>query len=95
MLAVINILPSRQVSSPHNESSEVVSVSISLSYTDMVYVPPNASTDHHKDLVNYLTTITVLFYSSVISTYLTLTGQLSLAVQLHPTTSVNLLLSTT
>ena len=59
MLAVSNILPSRQVPSPHN--LEVVTVSIFLSNTDitccMIYIPPNASAEYHSNLVNYLNTI--------------------------------------
>ena len=62
MLAVSNKLPSRQILSTHN--LEVVTVSISLSNTDitccLVYAPPNATSEYHRDLINYLSTITAL-----------------------------------
>ena len=63
MLAVSNKLPSRQVPSPHN--LEIVTVSISISTTDitccMIYTPPNATTEYHRDLVKYLVTVAALF----------------------------------
>ena len=62
MLAVSNKLPSRQVPSPHN--IETVTVSISTSNTDitccMIYTPPNATTEYHRDLVKYLVTVAAL-----------------------------------
>ena len=62
MLAVSNKLPSRQVPSPHN--LEIVTVSISISTTDitccMIYTPPNATTEYHRDLVKYLVTVAAL-----------------------------------
>ena len=59
MLAIKNCLPSCELQSPPN--LELITVSIYLNRTItccMVYVPPNATTEYHAKLVNYLATIT-------------------------------------
>jgi len=62
MLAISNTLPSKQVLSPPD--LEVVSVSILLGNTEItccaVYAPPNATSEYHRNLVDYLTTIAAL-----------------------------------
>ena len=62
MLAFSSTLPSKQVLSSHD--LEVVSVSILLGNTEIicyaVYVPPSATSECHRNLVDYLTAITAL-----------------------------------
>ena len=62
MLAISDNLPSKQIPSPRN--LEVVNVSASFNDSDvifcMVYAPPNATADYHKDLSDYLATTTTL-----------------------------------
>ena len=61
MLAISNTLPSKQALSP---DLEVVSVSILLGNTEItccaVYAPPNATSEYHRNLVDYLTAIAAL-----------------------------------
>ena len=60
MLIISDKLPSKQI--PGN--LEVVNVSVSFNDFDvtfcMVYAPPNAMADYHKDLSDYLTTFASL-----------------------------------
>ena len=59
MLAIKNCLPSCERQSPPN--LELITMSIYLNRIItccMVYVPPNATTEYHAELVNYLATIT-------------------------------------
>ena len=95
MLAISNKLSSRQTPSPQN--LEVVTVSILLSKMVVtcciIYAPPNATVEYHRDLTNYLTTIITLSNPVVILTFQTSIGQLSLVTQQHPTTSASLFLN--
>ena len=59
LLAIKNCLPSCELQSPPN--LELITLSIYLNRTItccMVYMPPNATTEYHAELVNYLATIT-------------------------------------
>ena len=62
MLAISNTLPSKRALSPPD--LEVVSVSILLGNIEItccaVYAPPNATSEYHRNLVDYLTTIAAL-----------------------------------